>query len=86
MTAGNGERWVRLRGFFAGAYEVELSSGRVRSRDRVIVDALGRARMLAGVELAQQVSPRGGQPRVQLCVRGHRRSFPVEQLVRRAGG
>lgn len=79
------ERWARLRGW-GGAYEIELASGRVRSRDRTVVDALGRVRRLRGVELAPQSPVRGGGPRVCLCVKGYRRTMPICELLRQANG
>ena len=84
MNPAGNEEWVPVRGF-GSAYEIELSSGRVRSRDRTLIDSLGRVRKLQGVELAQQQPARGGGPRVCLCVRGHRRTMPIRTLLARAG-
>lgn len=80
--ANTGECWVRLRGWQA-AYEVEVGSARIRSRDREVVDSLGRVRRLRGVELVQ-AERADGRRQVTLSARGHRRSFLVETLRRRA--
>lgn len=73
--------WVPLRGW-GDAYEVELTTERVRSRDRAVVDTLGRVRHLRGVELATC----GPNRWVTLSRQGRRRMFTTAQVLRMATG
>lgn len=73
--ANEHEVWVTLPGWGA-SYEVELHSGRARSRDRFSVNTLGQRRRLRGVELL----PCGRSGIVTLSHRGARRSFTARRL------
>lgn len=75
------ECWVPVRGW-GDAYLVEQGSGRVRSRDRAVIDTLGRVRYLQGVELATC----GPHRWVTLSRRGRRRMFTTAQIQRMAAG
>lgn len=71
------EGLVTLRGW-GGSYAADPQTGRVASKSRVVVDTRGRARKLAGVELAQSGPARS----VTLCWRGVRRSFSQDAILR----
>jgi hypothetical protein len=73
-------RWVPVPGW-GDAYLVDPATGRVRSRDRWVVDRRGARRWLTGVELQQAPVSRS----VYLCHRGVRRAFTPEGLRRLVG-
>lgn len=75
MNPANSEVWAALPGW-GGSYEVELDSGRVRSRDRYSVNTLGQKRFLRGVELVRC----GRSGVVTLSHNGVRRTFTTERL------
>jgi len=75
VNPANGDVWAELPGW-GGSYEVELHSGRTRSRDRYSVNTRGQKRFLRGVELA----PCGRSGVVTLSHKGVRRTFTAERL------
>lgn len=70
------ELWAPLPGW-GGSYEVDLKSGRTRSRERYSVNTLGYRRLLRGIELTR--CRRAGT--VTLSHRGVRRSFTAGRIV-----
>lgn len=79
-AGGRGEQteaWMPLPGW-GDSYLVEVHSGRVRSRDRWIVNTYGQRRRLSGVEL----KPCGRSQVVTLSHRSVRRTFAPDALRR----